>query len=264
MRSRSKRLLEASRCPERVEYIRVIMAEFSADREPPDRDRDVRAGHRRVHAVPLLHARPRARPRHLRGDLRRAAPLQLHLGRRAVARRAGQLRARRSKEFCKYFRPNIKELNDLLSYNKIFIERTANVGVLPGGRGDRTTPCSGPMLRGSGVKWDLRKNDPYSIYDKFDFEIPVGTRRERDGGGLLGPVHGARARDGSRASTSSSRRSRSFPAGDVQSAIPKRIRPRPGTSTSGPRRPEGRARISTSSPTAPASPYRVKVKSPCS
>jgi NADH-quinone oxidoreductase subunit D len=77
------------------------------------------------------------------------------------------------KDFCKYFRPQIKELNDLLSYNKIFIKRTANVGVLPAEVAINYA-VSGPVLRGSGVQWDLRKNDPYSVYDRLDFEIPVG------------------------------------------------------------------------------------------
>jgi NADH-quinone oxidoreductase subunit D len=65
------------------------------------------------------------------------------------------------------------EVMDLLIYNRIFIQRTADVGIL--------TPevainfaCSGPVLRGSGVKYDLRKDEPYSIYDRFDFDIPVG------------------------------------------------------------------------------------------
>ena len=64
-------------------------------------------------------------------------------------------------------------MNDLLSYNQIFIERTANVGILPVETAINFG-ISGPMLRGSGLKWDLRKDDPYSIYNKFDFDIPVG------------------------------------------------------------------------------------------
>jgi NADH-quinone oxidoreductase subunit D len=80
---------------------------------------------------------------------------------------------RLTREFIKYFRPKIKEFNDLLTGNKIFIERTANVGILPVDTAINYG-VSGPMLRGSGIKWDLRRNDPYSVYDKFDFDIPVG------------------------------------------------------------------------------------------
>jgi NADH-quinone oxidoreductase subunit D len=58
--------------------------------------------------------------------------------------------------------------------NKIFIQRTANVGIMS------VQDCldfgaSGPVLRGAGMKWDLRKNAPYSLYHEFDFDVPVGT-----------------------------------------------------------------------------------------
>ncbi len=76
-------------------------------------------------------------------------------------------------EFLDYFAPKIDEYNELISYNKIFVHRLANVGAI--------TPeeavdygLVGPNLRGSGVKWDLRKDEPYSVYDRFDFEIPIG------------------------------------------------------------------------------------------
>ncbi len=67
----------------------------------------------------------------------------------------------------------IKDYNDLLSYNKIFIERTADVGVIDAETA-KAYACTGPVLRGSGVKFDCRRDDPYSVYHKFDFEIPVG------------------------------------------------------------------------------------------
>jgi NADH-quinone oxidoreductase subunit D len=76
-------------------------------------------------------------------------------------------------EFCDYFEPKIKEYNDLLTYNKIFLDRTANVGVLPA-EVAIAYGCTGPMLRGSGVKWDLRKDEPYSGYEKYDFNVVVG------------------------------------------------------------------------------------------
>ena len=67
----------------------------------------------------------------------------------------------------------IKDYNQLLTYNKIFIERTADVGVIS--REDAFSySCTGPVLRGSGVNFDCRKDDPYSLYHKFDFEIPLG------------------------------------------------------------------------------------------
>ncbi|MFK7900830.1 MAG: NADH-quinone oxidoreductase subunit D [Cyclobacteriaceae bacterium] len=76
-------------------------------------------------------------------------------------------------EFVKYLRPKLQELQDLVTSNKIFIERTANVGVL-----DRDLAinygCTGPVLRGSGLKYDIRKTDPYSVYPDLDFNVPAG------------------------------------------------------------------------------------------
>ncbi len=80
----------------------------------------------------------------------------------------------RTLDFLDYFDPQIDEFNNLLSTNKIFIERTADVGVLPPDVGINFG-VTGPSLRGSGVNWDLRKNEPYSIYDKFDFDVPLGA-----------------------------------------------------------------------------------------
>jgi NADH-quinone oxidoreductase subunit D len=77
------------------------------------------------------------------------------------------------KLFLELFPPKLREYNELLTDNKIFIERTADVGIIDAETA-QAYGCTGPVLRGAGVQWDLRKNDPYSIYDRFDFEIPVG------------------------------------------------------------------------------------------
>jgi NADH-quinone oxidoreductase subunit D len=73
----------------------------------------------------------------------------------------------------KQVRETNREIMDLLIYNKIFVERTANVGILPPDVAINYA-CSGPVLRGSGYKWDLRRDEPYSIYDRFDFEPQIG------------------------------------------------------------------------------------------
>lgn len=78
------------------------------------------------------------------------------------------------KDFCAYFRPKIQEYNDLLSENEIFVARTANVGVLPVDVAIQHG-CTGPVLRGSGPPRDLRKDQPYGYYDRFDFEVVTGT-----------------------------------------------------------------------------------------
>lgn len=76
--------------------------------------------------------------------------------------------------FCRDFEGRIQEYSDLLTGNSIWIGRTRNVGLL------NSADCialgaSGPVLRASGVKWDLRKATPYAAYDQYKFEIPVGT-----------------------------------------------------------------------------------------
>ncbi len=73
----------------------------------------------------------------------------------------------------KISRETMKEIEDLLIYNKIFLDRTANVGVLPADVA-LSYACSGPMLRGSGMPFDLRRSEPYSLYDRFDFNVQVG------------------------------------------------------------------------------------------
>lgn len=80
----------------------------------------------------------------------------------------------RCKEFVDYFKTKMDELDGLLTNNEIFIARTANIGVLPADVAIQYG-CSGPMLRASGIKWDLRRVDGYSVYPELDFEIPVGT-----------------------------------------------------------------------------------------
>jgi len=79
----------------------------------------------------------------------------------------------RCKEFIDYLEPKMKELEDLIIDNKIFVQRTAKVGVLPMELAINYG-VSGPMLRGSGLKYDLRRVDGYSVYPQLDFEIPIG------------------------------------------------------------------------------------------
>ncbi|MBB6002131.1 NADH-quinone oxidoreductase subunit D [Arcicella rosea] len=79
----------------------------------------------------------------------------------------------RCTEFINYLKPKMVELRELIIENKIFIQRTANVGVLPMALAINYG-CTGPVLRGSGLKVDLRKVDGYSVYPELDFDIPVG------------------------------------------------------------------------------------------
>jgi len=68
----------------------------------------------------------------------------------------------------------IDEYDQLLAKNEILLARSKGVGILPRELAINIS-ASGPVLRASGVKWDIRKVDPYSIYDRFEFEIPTGS-----------------------------------------------------------------------------------------
>jgi NADH-quinone oxidoreductase subunit D len=67
----------------------------------------------------------------------------------------------------------IDEYEDLLTENKIWKNRTIGIGKISGEEAIKSG-LSGPLLRGSGVNWDIRKSNPYSSYDKFEFDVPLG------------------------------------------------------------------------------------------
>lgn len=79
------------------------------------------------------------------------------------------------RKFVEEYPPVLKEFEELFTRNRIFIDRTAGVAAV-----DAETALSygwtGPLLRACGVDYDVRVNEPYSSYDEFDFEVPVGTR----------------------------------------------------------------------------------------
>lgn len=68
----------------------------------------------------------------------------------------------------------LEEYDDLLAQNEILLARTRGVAVLSPELAINAS-ISGPVLRSTGVKWDIRKADPYSVYDRFEFDIPTGT-----------------------------------------------------------------------------------------
>ena len=137
----------------------------------------------------------------------------------------------RCQEFITYIKPKIQELNTVLIENKIFVDRTANVGVLPL---DLAINCgvTGPMLRGSGLRFDLRKVDGYSVYPELDFNIPIGE-------GKMGKTGDCWDRTNVRVEeiyeslkivqqcldklTTEHKRTRDF---DPQALVPKKIRPK--------------------------------------
>jgi NADH-quinone oxidoreductase subunit D len=125
----------------------------------------------------------------------------------------------------------IKEVKQLVEDNSIFIKRTANVGVLPLNAAVNYG-CTGPVLRGSGLPFDLRRIDAYSVYPELEFDIPVGE-------GVMGSVGDCWDRNHVRireceeslriieqclvALLGDEKRTRDF---DPQALVPKKIRPK--------------------------------------
>jgi NADH-quinone oxidoreductase subunit D len=79
------------------------------------------------------------------------------------------------KRFLDKLPANIKDYEDLLDTNRIWLMRMEDVGTIPTEMA-LSWACTGPMLRASGVAWDIRKEEPYELYDEVDFDIPVSDK----------------------------------------------------------------------------------------
>ena len=132
----------------------------------------------------------------------------------------------RSVQFLDYFEKQIPEYNQILTGNKIFIERTADIGVIPADTAINFG-VTGPNIRGSGVPLDLRKDEPYSIYDKMDFDVIVGE-------GTMGSVgdcwdrYYVRVLELTESVKIIRQALKQIPEGDVHEAMPKKVRPKKG------------------------------------
>jgi len=77
-------------------------------------------------------------------------------------------------DFTNRFPTYVDEYETLLTDNRIWKQRTVDIGVVSPERA-KALGFTGPMLRGSGIAWDLRKKQPYEVYDRMEFDIPIGT-----------------------------------------------------------------------------------------
>ena len=166
----------------------------------------------------------------------------------------------KTRQFLTEFEPVIAEENELLSFNKIFVERTAGVGIL-GEELALSYNVTGPNLRGSGVSWDLRKAEPYCGYETYDFSVPVGQ-------GKFGPLgscwdrYYVRVREMEECVKIIRQALDRLPEGDVQEKVPKKVKPPKGEvygKTETPRGELGYYIVSDGS----LNPFRIKIKSPC-
>jgi NADH-quinone oxidoreductase subunit D len=97
----------------------------------------------------------------------------------------------RCRRFLEYFQPRIAEYHALLTRNEIFIRRTAGIGVISKYQA-LDYGCTGPVLRASldgsqgDPAWDLRKTEPYSGYQEYDFDVPIPPLADRPHGAVIG------------------------------------------------------------------------------
>ena len=166
----------------------------------------------------------------------------------------------KTREFLNQFEPVIAELDKLLSYNKIFLERTADVGIISEEQA-LSHNVTGPNLRGSGVGWDLRKEEPYCGYETYDFEVPVGLGDHGPLGSCWDRYY-VRVREMEQSLGLIRQALERLPEGDVHEHIPRRVRPAKSEvydRTETPRGELGYYLVSDGG----LIPFRVKVKSPC-
>lgn len=129
-------------------------------------------------------------------------------------------------EFLDHFELIVDEFNRLISFNKIFVERLANIGVIT--KEDAIAyNLVGPNIRGSGMRWDLRRDMPYSVYPKFDFDIPTGHGEA----GTLGDSYDrymVRIREMVESTKIVRQALMQIPVGEIVAKVPRKIKPPAG------------------------------------
>ena len=158
------------------------------------------------------------------------------------------------KVFCEKFLPKLDEYEELLTTNRIWVGRTKGVGIL------NAEDCialgvTGPVLRASGVVWDLRKKQPYEAYSKFQFEIPTGVNGDTYDRYLV------RIQEMRQSVRILQQAIENIPAGPIMAKVPKVIKPAPGEvyhSIEAPKGELGYFIVSDGS----TQPYRVRVRPP--
>jgi NADH-quinone oxidoreductase subunit D len=126
-----------------------------------------------------------------------------------------------TRAFIKRLRKRFGMYEKLVTKNIIFIKRTENIGIISRDMAVRYG-ITGPNLRGSGIAYDIRKNEPYSVYPEFDFEVPVGER-----GDCL-DRYMVRVREMEQSLRIIEQALDTLPDGPVRSKVPKNIKLTPG------------------------------------
>jgi NADH-quinone oxidoreductase subunit D len=148
----------------------------------------------------------------------------------------------------------ISEYEGMLLDNEILLARARDVGVLKPDVAINAS-VSGPLLRGSGIAWDLRKADPYCVYDRFDFDIPVGHNGDCFDRFIV------RLEEMRQSVSIVKQALEQLPGGPVTTPVPLALRPPPGEAYSRIESPKGELGFYLASDGGPA-PYRWHVRPP--
>jgi len=148
----------------------------------------------------------------------------------------------------------IDEYDRLLKENEILLARAKGVGILPKELAINIS-ASGPVLRASGVKWDIRKADPYSIYDRFEFDIPTGIA------GDCYDRYRVRVQEMRQSVRIIKQAMKQIPSGEVKSKVPYLIRPPVGEAYAHIEAPKGELGFYLVSDNSIA-PYRCHIRAP--
>jgi len=157
-------------------------------------------------------------------------------------------------KFLKQMPRFIDEYDQLLKENEILLARSKGVGILPKELAINIS-ASGPVLRASGVKWDIRKVDPYSIYDRFEFDIPIGTV------GDCYDRYRVRMEEMRQSLRIIQQAMEQIPSGAVKSEVPNLIRPPAGEAYAHIETPKGELGFYLVSDNSIA-PYRCHIRAP--
>ncbi len=158
------------------------------------------------------------------------------------------------KKFCAEFKPRLAEYHELLTQNPIWVGRLRGVGVL-NAEDCKAYSVTGPLIRAAGVKWDLRKAQPYSGYEKYDFDIPVAATGDSYDRYIV------RMQELAESVRIIEQAVEDIPTGPIVAKVPKVLKPAPGevyVSIEAPKGELGYYVVSDGS----TFPYRIRVRPP--
>jgi NADH-quinone oxidoreductase subunit D len=162
---------------------------------------------------------------------------------------------RKVRALCDIVDEKVPEYEQLLTQNRIWLERTRGVGVIPAADAI-AMGFSGPPLRGSGVLRDVRKDEPYAAYDEFEFDVPIGAAGDTYDRYLV-------RLEEFRQSTRIIRQALDgLPEGPVMGKVPRLIKPPAGETYHAIEAPKGELGFFIVSDGKSLSPYRLRVRPP--